>query len=68
MADTMNLVEGIQAEMNRCRELADEYRAIPTGQFGLAMILADIREGEAALASGDVIRMLKAYDALQNCE
>ena len=64
-----NLVEGIQRECNRCRELVEDYKSIGTaGVFGRAMIEADIREGEAAIASGDVVRCVAAYKALQKCQ
>jgi hypothetical protein len=65
----MNLIEGIQAQCNRVRELVPIYEAIGApGAFGAAMLKADIAEGEAAIASGDVIRMLAAYKALEGCE
>lgn len=65
----MNLIEGIQAECDRVRELLPRYEEIgPVGVFGLTMLRADIIEGEAAIASGDVVRMLKAFKALQGCE
>jgi hypothetical protein len=32
------------------------------------MIQADIAEGEAAIASGDVGRMVKAFQALKDCK
>ena len=64
-----NLIEGIQSECNRVRELLPEYEAIgAAGQFGLLMLKADIAEGEAAIASGDVVRMVGALKALQGCE
>ncbi len=63
----MNLIEGLQKEMNRCRELKKEYEKIPTGNFGATMIQVDINNGERAIASGDVVEMLKAYKDLQEC-
>ena len=61
-----NLIEGIQSEMNRVRELRGEYARIPTGMFGMAVIDAAIKQGETAIASGDVIEMLKAYKELES--
>jgi len=61
----MNLIEGLQEELNRCRELLQTYREIPTGGFGAAVVEQSIREGEAAIASRDVVRMLRAYKDLQ---
>ena len=63
----MNLIEGLQEEMNRCRELKKEYEKIPTGVFGATMIQVDINNGERAIASGDVVKMLSAYKKLQEC-
>jgi hypothetical protein len=64
-----NVIEGIQAECNRVRELLPQYEAIgPAGRFGLLMLQADIAEGGAAIASGDVVRMVRALDALRGCE
>lgn len=64
-----NVIEGIQKECNRCRQLVGIYSSLgPIGVFGRTMIEADIREGEAAIASGDVVRMVAALKALQGCE
>ena len=65
----MNLIEGIQDQCNRCRELAEIYEGLGlVGEFGRANIEADIKEGEDAIASGDTVRMLKAYKSLEGCE
>ena len=63
-----NLPEAMEKEIQRNRELLDVYRTIPTGGFGATMIARDIREGIAALASGDVIRILRVYEALKGNE
>lgn len=64
-----NLVEGIQRECNRVRELIPLYKEIgPAGAFGAAMLKAAIREGEASIASGDVVRMLGAFRSLEGCK
>ena len=67
---TTNIIEGIQAECRRVREqLVPAYEEIgPVGAFGKAMILAAVQEGEAAIASGDTIRMMQALVALRECE
>ena len=63
----MNLIEGLQQEMNRCRDLLKVFEDIgPTGQFGLAMIKAEIIQGEKAIASGDVVEMVGAYKSLKD--
>ncbi len=62
----MNLVGSIQSEMNRVRELRKQYVAIgPSGSFGLTVIDTEIKRGENAIASGDVVEMLKSYKSLQ---
>ncbi len=63
-----NLPGAMEKEIQRNRELVDVYKTIPTGGFGAAMIDRDIREGIASLASGDVIRILRAYEALKGNE
>lgn len=69
MKEAQNLFEGIQAECNRVRELIPEYEAIgAAGTFGKMMLQADIKEGEESLASGDVVRMLRAYESLKGCK
>jgi len=65
----MNIIERIQAEANRCRELLTEYANIgPVGAFGRAVIETAIKEGEAAIASGDAVQCVEAYKKLQNCQ
>ena len=64
----MNLVEGIQEQCNRCRDLIEIYKTIPTGAIGAHFIQITINEGEAAIASGDVVRMLSAFKELESCE
>jgi len=61
----MNLIEGLLKELNRNRELKIEYDLIPTGFFGSSMIQVDIINGEKAIASGDVIEMMRCYTALE---
>lgn len=63
-----NLIEGIQRQCNRCRDLVTVYEEIPTGAFGKAAIQACIDEGEASIASGDAVRMLRAFKRLEGCE
>lgn len=65
----MNLVEGILKQCQRVREIVPLYEEIgPAGVFGATMLKAAITEGEAALASGDVVRMLAAYKSLEDCK
>lgn len=61
----MNLAEGLVLELKRNRELLDEYLKIPTGVFGATIIALDIKAGERAQSSNDVVEMLKCYNSLQ---
>ena len=63
-----NLPEAMEKQIERNRELLEIYKTIPTGGFGATMIAHDIREGIAALASGDVIRILRSYESLKGNE
>lgn len=64
----MNIVEGIQQQCNRCRELKKRYDEMPTGGFGSFSIQQAINEGESSIAFGDVVRMLSAYKELEGCK
>jgi len=67
MSKTTTLADGLAEEIERARDLLSQYRALgPRGQFGAAVIDAASREGVRAQASGDVIRMMQAYDELSN--
>jgi len=63
-----NLIEGIQQEQNRVRELLKEYEAIPQGAFGAVMLRQVIAKADKAVASGDVIEMLAVLNELKKCE
>ena len=64
----MNLIEGIQGQCNRCREVKKEYDLIPMGAFGGHFVQQAINEGENSIASGDTVRMLSAFKELESCE
>jgi hypothetical protein len=63
-----NLAEALAKEIERNRELLEEYKKIPTGAFGAMMINRDINNAIEALASGDVIQILLAYESIKNNE
>lgn len=64
----MNVIEAIQQECERVRKAVPNYEALgPVGAFGAAMLKTSIKEGEAAIASGDVTRMLPALQSLRDC-
>jgi len=64
----MNLIEGIQKECNRARELKSEYDKIQFGRFGSEVISAAIKKGEDAIACGDCVEMVTALKHLQSLE
>jgi hypothetical protein len=63
----VNLIEGIQEQTRRVRdELIPMYESIgPAGAFAIAMMRAALKEGEAAIASNDVVRMVRACKSLE---
>lgn len=63
------LGDDMPKEQQRVRELLGEYKAIgPSGRFGAIVIEATLREADQAVMSGDVVRMIAAYQALKGCE
>jgi hypothetical protein len=62
----VSLAEALPAEMARVREVLGHYRELgPVGMFGAHFIEADLREADQAVMSGDVVRMLRAFETLQ---
>lgn len=65
----MNLIEGIQQELERNREILQAYRDIgPNGAFGVMIIKIKIQEAEQAIANGDTVKMLACYKKLQQTQ
>ncbi len=64
----MNMVEALTKEIERNRELLEMYKTIPTGKFAEIMIDKSIKEAVEALASQDVVRILRAYESIKNNE
>ena len=64
----MDLIEGLQTELVRCKELLKLYESIPTGHFGAAFLHSSIKRGETAIISGDIVEMTSAYAELKDCE
>jgi hypothetical protein len=61
-----SLAEALPLEQARVREVLGHYKEIgPVGMFGAAFIEADLREADQAVMSGDVVRMLRAYEKLK---
>lgn len=67
MTDTLG--DALPREIARCQELLTQYAAIgPVGNFGAAMIRADIAEATKAMAEGDVVAMIRAHEKLRGCK
>lgn len=61
-----NIIEGIQREVARNRELLKEYEAIgPVGTFGATMIKQNIIDAKSAVAHGDTIEMIRQFQSLK---
>jgi hypothetical protein len=64
-----NLMTGLIRERDRVRDMLKEYEAIgPAGMFGAAMIKADLKRADDAIATGDVVEMIAALKELQGCQ
>ncbi len=61
-----NLIEGLNQQLVRNRELQEMYESIPEGVFGATMIKRDIEAAEKAIADGDTVSMIRAYKALES--
>ena len=64
----MNLIGGLNQELDRARELLEVYEGIPTGGFGAMMIRQTIKYAEKSMQLGDTVEMLRAYSKLQKLE
>lgn len=64
-----NLIMGIHRQCGRCEQLLLGYTELGlVGSFGKMLISDCISEGKLAASGDDVVRMIKAYKALENCE
>lgn len=64
----MNVAEDLANEIDRNRKLLEVYKAIPTGAFGAKMIDAGIKRAIEALASGDAVEIIIAYEDMKSNE
>lgn len=64
-----SLGEAFPEEQARCRELLKSYQDIgPAGRFGSMMIERTLRDADQAAISGDLVEMIRAYEAMKGCE
>ena len=64
----MNLIEGLQEELNRNRKILLTYEAVPSGVFGATMISQAITAGESAISEGDTVAMIRALKELKETQ
>ena len=57
-------------EMRRVRHLKEKYLELPDGAgvMGAMMLESILCQAEDAQASGDIVRILRSFSALQGCE
>lgn len=61
--------EEFPKEQARVRELLGEYRAMgPAGQFGAMMLEQTLQRADAAMASGDIVAIMRAFQELKDCQ
>ena len=64
-----SLGEEYPKEQERCRRILAEYKALGSvGMFGAAHIEQTLKEADEAAVSGDVLRMLSAYERMKSVE
>lgn len=69
MNKTTSVGEDFPKEQARCREVLAQYKELgPSGVLGGVLIEATLCEADAAMASGDIVRILRAYKAMQGVE
>jgi hypothetical protein len=67
--ESKNLIEGLLEEMNRVREIIKIYEEVgDAGKFAIAFMNLSIKKAEAAMATGDVVEMLRIYQELKEYE
>lgn len=66
MTETKTLGDALPDEIARVTEILGYYRELgPVGMFGATMIRMSLDRATRALASGDVIEMLKCLEDLK---
>jgi hypothetical protein len=66
VSDVKSLGDALPLELARARMIQGYAKEIgPAGAFMVAMIEQDIRDAEKAMIEGDLVGMLRAYQALR---
>lgn len=63
----MNLIEGLQEEIKRVKEIIKEYEELPSdaGAFASVMMKSSIKNAENAIVNMDTVAMLSAIKDLK---
>lgn len=64
----MTLAEALPLEMDRVRKVIAVYRTVPNGALAALLMEADLTIADQAIADGDVIAMLLAYETLKEVQ
>ena len=66
MTATNTLGDALPKEMARVRVVLSQYKELGTvGAIGAMFIEKDLQDADSAVMSGDVVRMILAYQTLQ---
>lgn len=69
MSESQNLLEGLEAEIERNKSLLQQYREIgPEGTIGASLLHGLISKAERALKENDISTMLEVYQELRETE
>lgn len=63
-----NLMSGLLREIGRVRAIADEYEKFEAGKFAAAFMRKDIDDAQTAISDGDVVAMIRLFNALKTYE
>lgn len=66
----MNIIEGLQEEMDWVREIIKTYEGLEgnAGVLAAAIMKLQIKEGEKAIATGDVVEIIRNIQDLRGIE
>jgi len=69
MAEVTTVGDDFPKQLARAREYLQIYKDLgPVGAFGAAMIEQTIREADQAAISGDIVAILRSYQALKEIQ
>jgi hypothetical protein len=64
-----SLVDEYPKEQARLRSLLEVYHSLgPIGLFGATVIEQTLKEADVAVASGDIVAMVRCFQAMKDCQ